>query len=911
MSSWGADPAHAQVTPSANADQVGTTELEEINVTATRIERSGYTAPSPTTVVTDEMLQQEGITNIAQALNQMPAFKADTGATTNGIRSITPGANYADLYGLGAIRTLVLVDGQRFVPQVATALDSYQVDLNQIPTIMIERTEVVTGGASAQWGSDAVGGVVNILLKKDFTGLQTEASGGVSAYGDNQNYHVATLGGTNLGDKGHVEAALEYDINDGVGSPLTRPWGRQAVVEISNPTPSNGLPINLVEPGVQYSTVAPGGVITGGPLKGTTFGPGGQPMPFTYGTLAGSSYMVGGSNVGCINGGCGSENTNTSANIEPPTKRFNFFSRGSYDFTDSVQGYVVASYAQDWGGGATLAARDTAIPISINNAYLPASIKAAMTANGITSFPLGRIDDDIAFAQSDVRNYTSRVAAGLQGTVFDHWKWDVSATYGDNWYVQHVLNNRIHANFNLAAQAVVNPANGQIICAANLTTITAPGCVPMNLFGAGSISQAAANYVTGNDWSTVNYIQRDATANLHGEPFNTWAGAVSVATGLEYRYETQNTLSSPIAAANGFEANNSAPLHGDFDVAEAYFETVVPLASKVAWARELDLNGAVRVADYSTSAGTQVPWKVGLTYSPPVDGLLLRATRSQDIRAPNLYELYSERTVITGVITYGSESNLLTPQYSQGNPKLVPEVAQTYTGGFTYQPSFVPGLQMSADYYEINIANQITTLTGQQEATFCYEGQKSYCSLITLGPGNVPVSAETTYLNIASNDLSGVDLAGDYHFAMSSIMADAPGNLSARVSTNWTLHELVNTGLGAVVERSGDVTGAPHFRGTAALTYNVGDISVTAQARYLAAMHLDNTLIQGVTINDNDYPSITYLDLFWSYQINPKAQVFGTIYNLLNQSPPNDMPPQATWYDEIGTTFEIGVRFKL
>lgn len=899
-----ADPAGASATPAPDEAQSVTT----VEVTATRVERSGYTAPTPTTTIGSQLLQDEGVTNVSQALDQLPAFKADTGPTTSGIRSLIPGANYADLYGLGAIRTLVLVDGQRFVPQVATALDSYQVDLNQIPSILVDRIDVVTGGASAQWGSDAVGGVVNVILKKDFTGFLAEASGGASTYGDNQNYHVAALGGTALGESGHIEAAAEYDANNGVGSVLTRPWGQQAVVEIANPTPSNGLPLNLVEPDVQYSTVAPGGLITGGPLKGTTFGPGGQPEPFTYGSLAGGSYMVGGSNTGCVNGGCGPLNINTSASLEPPTTRFATFMRGDYRFSDAVQGSIVASYDQSWGGGDTLAARDTSIPISINNAYLPTSIYNAMVADGLTSIPLGRVDNDIGLAESDARNYTTRVAAELQGAFLSSWTWNVGAEFGDNYYDMHVWNNRIHSNFNLAAQAVVDPANGQIVCAANLTTVTAPGCVPMDLFGSGSISQAAMNYVTGTAWSNVNYIQRDFTANLNGEPFSTWAGPVSVAAGLEYRHETQNTLSDPISQANGFEANNSEPLHGQFHVGEAYFETVVPLVSHADWAREIDLNGAVRVADYSTSAGTQVPWKVGLTYALPVSGLLLRATRSQDIRAPNLYELYSEPTITTVPITFGSASNPLTQQITRGNPNLLPEVAQTTTAGATYQPSYVPGLQLSADYYKINVTNEITTLTGQQEATFCYDGQQAYCPLITVGPGGVPQSAVIEFLNIASNDLAGVDLESNYRLPLSDVWGRVPGTVSVRLSADWMLHDLVNTGLGAVVERSGDVSGTPHFRGLAALTYQLGGFSLTVQGREIGAMHLDNTLVQGVTINDNDYPSVTYLDLFASYQITPQVQVYGTAYNVLNQGPPSGMPLQPVWYDEIGTTLQLGVR---
>ncbi len=892
------------------AAQGQTGAVEEVVVTATRVDRSGYTAPTPTTVITAQSLEQKGIANIAEALNQIPAFKASTNPTTNGIRSITPGANYADLRGLGAIRTLVLVDGQRFVPQVATALDSNQVDLNQIPAIMIERTDVVTGGASAAWGSDAVSGVVNIILKKDFTGFQAEISGGESTYGDNRSLRVAALGGLQFaGNRGHFEVAIDFAGNNGVGGPLTRPWGRLNMANIANPTPANGLPVNLIVPNSQYSTVAPGGIINNTALKGTTFGPGGVPMPFTYGSFVGASSMSGGSNVGCVNGGCGNLNISSTASVEPPTARLGTFARVGYDFSPTLRAYVNASFARTWGGGYQAAARDTAIPISINNPYLPAATKAAMQAAGITTFNLGRVSNDIGLGHPNVRNYTTRVATGFEGSVFGDWKWDASYTYGQNRYSQRVYNNRIKANFNLAAQAVINPANGQIVCA---DTLIRPnnGCAPLNLFGPGAPSEAAVRYVTGTTWSTVMYTQHAGAANLRGEPFRTWAGAVSVAGGLEFRQETQTTRVDPISQASGYEANNSQPLHGRFNVKEGYFETVVPLAADQAWAKSLDVNGSVRVANYSTSAGTQVTWKVGATYRAPISGLLLRATRSQDIRAPNLYELFSQPTVTTVAVNFGNLSNPLTTVFTGGNSNLRPEVAQTKTIGASYQPEFVRGLQMSVDYYDINLKNQIATITAQQGSTFCFQGQQGFCNLITFLPSGAPGTIQVQYRNLASVHIAGVDLAADYRMPVSRVFANAPGNVAAHLAWTWTLKRIVNTGIG-ITDRVGDVTGDPKVRGSASLTYDLKGFSLTGQARYVGAMRLDNTLIEGVTINRNHYPSALYFDFYGSYSVTDKIQLFGTLTNAFDRQPPLSMPANAVWFDEIGRTFKIGIRYKL
>src|SRR5690606_5360098 len=254
--------------------------------------------------------------------------------------------------------------------------------------------------------------------------------------------------------------------------------------------------------------------------------------------------------------------------------------------------------------------------------------------------------------------------------------------------------------------------------------------------GEGAPSAQAIAYVTGTTQGRTDYEQHAAALNLAGNPFSTWAGPVSIATGVEYRSEKQATTADPIAEAGDFEANNSRSYGGKFDVVEGYVETVLPLASDASWARSLDLNGALRIADYSTAAGTQVTWKVGATYEP-VAGLLFRGTRSRDIRAPNIYELNLRSVPNTIILNYPPHQGLVT-SYLAGNPNLQPEKADTLAVGVSYRPGLVSGLQVSADFYQIHVRDLVSSLGTQAVADACRTGQVQYCDFLTFHSHGVP-----------------------------------------------------------------------------------------------------------------------------------------------------------------------------
>ena len=631
-------------------------------------------------------------------------------------------------------------------------------------------------------------------------------------------------------------------------------------------------------------------------------------LPFTYGEYVGATNMVGGSNRGY--------NINTGVDIAPGLERVAAYARASYEFSPAFSAALEYSHAWTRGGGMTLPARDTAIRIGRDNAFLPQEVHDLMVANNVESFNLGRMSYDIGVAESDVTNTTDRVVVSFSGDLADSgdWRWDGYYQYGKNVNEQTVLRNRIRSRFALAADAVFD--GGDIVCRSTLTD-PGNGCVPLNLFGEGAPSAQAIAYVTGTTQGRTDYEQHAAALNLAGNPFSTWAGPVSIATGVEYRSEKQATTADPIAEAGDFEANNSRSYGGKFDVVEGYVETVLPLASDASWARSLDLNGALRIADYSTAAGTQVTWKVGATYEP-VAGLLFRGTRSRDIRAPNIYELNLRSVPNTIILNYPPHQGLVT-SYLAGNPNLQPEKADTLAVGVSYRPGFVSGLQMSADFYQIHVRDLVSSLGPQAVADACRTGQVQYCDFLTFDSNGVPVTALSTYVNLASVKLQGMDFALNYN---------APIGLDARFFinglANYNLHAKVDPGTGVVVDRAGEIgskravglaTGSsPRLRFTLSAGLELAALSLSGQVRYIGKGTYNNEWTSGIQINDNTIPAAVYADMNIAYELTSDVQLFGGINNLFDKSPPpvpnaQSLVTNPVYYDMIGRSYRIGLRY--
>jgi outer membrane receptor protein involved in Fe transport len=892
--------------------------LEEIVVTSSRAALPGFSASTPTTVIGSEVLEREDAANVAQVLNEIPGFKQTQSPAANGVKTGTPGTYTADLRGLGGQRTLVLVDGLRVPPTAPTTNTSVvdAVDLNTIPAFMVDRVEVVTGGASAQWGSDAVAGVVNIRLKDKFEGFQVKAQGGISQRSDDKNEYLAFLGGTSLfNDRGHFVAGVEAQNEGGVRDIYSRSFGRTEDQIIAN---AAGQQPAFLEVGNVHTSLGSGGTIVGPnnfPLKGYTFNPDGSVRPFQYGSLVSGVQMIGGEG----------KSTLTGFDMIPATRRVASYARTSFDITDSTTASLVLSYALNTVNFHGSLPRISAKAINAGNPFIPAAVAQQMAASKITSFTFSENAFDLGNTDSRVTNQIPRAVFALNGKIGDTWTWDTGIEWGMDRYHQIIENTTDGVRLNFALDAVNGP-NGPACKATLAGNPAAAGCVPLNLFGYGAPSAAATAYVQQTGGSDSHYGQTDATANIKGTPLSTWAGPVAVAFGAEYRNESQNATASPQSAAGEFLiSGNASPFTGSFNVKEGYIDTLVPLAKDAPFAKSLTFSGAARYEHYS-DIGNQHTWKVGLDYQP-VTAFRLRATHSIDIRAPQIFELYGAGTVLTNTATVRGQTKIIPQNVTKGNPNLTGENATTNTFGFVVQPKGGPldGLSVSIDYYDIKIDNAITTLTAATIGNLCTAGNQAFCNFFTFDANGVPTRLDAGTLNAASEQQKGIDFNIAFQHALGSL-ASLPLSEQTSLLGTRTLHSFINTGTGGgAIDRAGEngpqnLGAIPHLTMNLTQGFTLGGASFSAQAQYVSRGTIDNTFntLPSLTINNNSIASVVYLNLYSSYEINDHFQISASIRNALDKAPPlspypNLPVPQfnGEYYDVIGRAFRLAVTYRL
>jgi outer membrane receptor protein involved in Fe transport len=901
--------------------------LEEVVVTGSRIARAGFEEPTPVTVVGAAELQQKAVDNVADVLSQIPAFRQTSGSGQAQRLSLGGGGeSLVDLRGLGPNRTLVLMDGQRVVATNITGT----VDVNLIPAFMIDRVDVVTGGASAAYGADAVAGVVNFVLRKKLDGIELNSYYGQSDYHDNKERVINIAAGHDfLGGRLHVLAGADYHSSGGVGSIYERSWGREEPGIFGTGSPrAAGVPSQLLAVSAELNNITSGGIINAGPLKGIAFGPGGTPYQFGYGQLY-STWMTGNQN---------NYETNTFGHwpLKVPLDRVTSLLKVSFDATDSLSLFANVAYSKSQEHGFGSFHQWPAIIINANNPFLPASVAAQMTTLHLPSITIGRNSQDINGGfQVDNSDDVARVSIGAQGELFQGWHWDAYLGWGRSKVVVDSPDLAFLPNFFAATYAVPGP-NGQPVCGPpqtnpNLTAVqrgqVQPNCVPLNLFGYGSPSQAAIDYVTGDLVNRYTLEQRSAGLNVQSHPFSTWAGRVDVAAGAEWRRDSVDSDLDPGAILNEWYSANALPLIGSNKVTEVYAETVVPLLKDLPLARSLELNGAVRYTDYQTS-GSVVTWKAGLSYD--IDGnVRFRGTRSRDIRAPTLSELFTQLS--------GSRAGLINPFNGQssaittntaGNRQLVPEVADTNTVGVVWEPKqWLDGLSISADYYTIKVKNVITTLTPQQILTACAAGIQQYCASITFDTSVFGISSVTSQpFNGSELDTDGVDLEVAYRLPDNSF--GIPGRLSFRSLATKVL-KLESIAANGTFDYAGVAqNGVPAWTFRFSTVYDWNRLSLNADVHGFSALKFDTTLIGPDdpryspslpnSININRFPSATYVDLGARYSLiaseRHTLQLFANVDNTMNKVPPVfaaiAINSGGNPYDLIGRTYRVGFRLK-
>lgn len=919
--------------------QAGLAQLEQVVVTGTRITRDGYEAPTPVTVLTAETLQQNTASaNVADTLSRMPVF-ADSqspSSSVSGASAATQGLNVLNLRGMGGNRTLTLFDGQRSVP----SLFSGEVDVNNFPQQLIERVEVVTGGGSAVYGSDAVAGVVNFILDKDFTGLKSELSSGQTTYGDDDSYRASLTGGFGFaGGRGHILLSGEIADRDGVTpGDGGRDWNYGGWGIMVNPAynGTNGQPEYLVRPEISLSNATHGGIIVSGPLRGTAFGQDGVPYQFNYGPITNDPWMQGGDWKST------EVRHDRSGSLEPANRRRNLFGRASYDVTDNINAYVQVawgdnhSYTSMWpafqaGNGPTILS---------GNPFIPDSVQAQMTALGLASFRIGSMNYDLPNMATDVNRVTDRYVVGAAGS-FDFfnnpWTWNAYYQYGKVTSTTSILGALHSGRYALAVDAVHNPATGAITCRSTLTN-PSNGCVAWNPLGLGVNSQAALNYVIGVT-SVEQILRQDVyAASVQGEVGSTWAGPISVAFSGEYR---KDEASGDPTGGGPWFAGNFGAFAAENSVTEGAFETVLPLAKGVMFADTFDLNAAVRVTDYEFSGRVET-WKVGAVWVP-VPGLKFRGTRSHDIRAPNFSELFAVSN--SGQRSVFDPFTNTTPQFfgeNTGNPNLDPEIGDTFEVGVVLQPSFMPGFSASVDYWNIELEGAVARPGDVDIMTFCFQGRQEFCNNIERDAGGVITKITQFPFNLASQKRTGIDVDLRQTLDASSVVSSWNGRLSLSALGTFYTKSSQDDGLGGgSYSTLGDMgqlrVGPPDWRVAANVAYALDTFTASLTARAQSDGVIDARYIEcttgcpastgfAKTIEDNSVDSIVYLDASVSYGFNfpnLKLEAFFNVRNLLDTDPsivplgPSDftyvspLSKGSSGFDLLGRQYLVGFRLSM
>lgn len=936
-------PADVQPgTQQASADQE--VAEKDIIVTGTRLV-SGATLPSPTTVLDANTTRSLGIANVGDALLQLPSFLNSNG--DQGLQPENIGARLADLRGLGPQRTLVLVDGRRFVPSTQQGT----VNLSLVPSAIISRSEVVTGGASAAYGSDAVAGVVNLIIDTHLQGVRAQVQKGISQQGDNATTQASLAGGTAFaGGRGHIVAAAEYEQNDGQGDYYSRDWSASEACQVQNFNPANGLPFSLLRYNCHTGALTAGGLITGASnaagapvassLIDTQFDTAGRRVPFTPGNFRGF-FMEGGD-------GARENAFFVGPRILPEFKRFSLYGHADFEISEAFKPFVDVSFGRVIGENVGAQGRFSnftggALQISVDNPFLPQETRNLMIAQGVASIGVGKAFNDLGNARGRNRVSTLRVVAGAEGDILGGWHWDAYYQHGETKYRQTLSNNIIRSRLFNAIDAV--SVAGVPTCRINADANPSnndPACVAYNPLGRGNFSRAAADYVTGTSLQDNKVTQDVIAANIAGELFRLPYGPLAVAAGVEHRRDALRGVTDDLSRLGQFYTFNGQDVNGRIKVTEAYLEANADLLKDLPFARLLSINGAIRRTHYSTS-GSVTTWKVGAVYEP-ASFLRLRATRSRDIRAPNVVELFAAQTngqqVINNYfISPTAPPQQLVPDITGGNPALRPELAKTTTVGVVLTP--ISGerdtLTLSADYYDINVDGVIATKGATFIVRDCVLSNSAQdCDRITrAADGTTVLQVNDAIFNLNSLKTRGVDFELNYRHRF-----DGGSGISLKAVATY-VDRLVTVSPASSIDLAGqtgffDKAGVPRWSATSYLTWTSGGgTAVTIQNRFIAAGRYNNTQIgpdeKGykealaspggffTTSDDNRVEARLYTNLSLSQTVTTAGgtsfELYGVVNNLFDKDPPIAPGPSsatnATLFDAIGRSFLVGVRLKM
>ncbi|PTS89807.1 TonB-dependent receptor [Sphingomonas sp. HMWF008] len=680
-------------TPPAAEEADGT----EIVVTGSRIVRRNLTSLEPTVTVSREYVDDRGITNIADALNEFPGFRSSV--TPNGAQgSYGQGVNFVNGFGLGSNRTLTLVNGRRFVTSNTPSLfggaaAGTQVDLNNIPTILIDRVDVVSIGGAPIYGSDAIAGTVNLILKNRYKGVMVQANSGVSGQGDNFRYNASILGGWDFaGGRGNITVSYSRDDVKGVGY-NQRDFLRQNLGNVTNPTPAqatslrganflaandgridssigynasatDGFPGTVVVRDrsiyyltrgglIDYAENAAGAQLLSNSSGGLKFGPDGNLSAFNTGIRFPSIYASGGDGF----------RFNDYSQITGDVRRNTFNALLSYDFSPALKFFAEGEYynsytnqlfTQPTFNSSLFSGTSYALLYDVNDPFLTPQAKAALVAAGVKTFEVSRASSDLADTSGYNKTDLFRGVGGFRGEFnvgSKRFNYEVSGTYG-----QTVIND---FNQDLNAQRFINAVNyttngaGQVVCTTNATNaygftdqsgiapVADSACVPLNLLGEGRASQAAKDYVISTNNAKSILTQWVINANIGGSPFKLFGNDVGFNVGYEHRDERGDFRPSAFEQQGLGRASAVSPVAGGYSTNEVFGEVNLPLVTDengISFLNRVEVFGRGRYVDNTTNGGF-FSWAAGGVIAPVRD-LQFRGNFTRSFRSPAVTELF-------------------------------------------------------------------------------------------------------------------------------------------------------------------------------------------------------------------------------------------------------------------------------
>ena len=944
----------------ANAEE--TSIVEEVIVTGSRLRRDrDFVEVSPVATISMEEIQNIGYLTLEQTVNRMPQLKPDTTSSTN---QYGGAAMSADLRGLGPSRTLVLVDGRRYIPSQDRAqrrLNSGIVDLATIPDMLLESVEIVTGGASAVYGSDALAGVVNFRLRDDIRGATGRYQRGDSDRGG--------------GETERADVVLGVGTDDGSSNmAIALSWSERGTI-LGNQRDFSAIPLWAGPDGTHLEFGAswiPGtriGIqpadfpqISGvdlsnsdghcpGAIGGVRFDTGGRPVPYCWDldkfNYAGTNYLL------------------------RPIERYQVSAIGNHEFNERIEAYAQAfyvNYQQDYQmaplavSPASFGQRPgtVVIPDAANNPLFSPELQRfwAQNANywdkdgdgNYTVTGLGRRFEGFGPRHFDFNIDAFLITSGLRGS-FDigdnNWTWDAFYQYSQNESIHTLAGVLSRSALTLGLDPVIN-ADGSVSC-----RVEVRGCVPINIFGTDTLTPEMADYLKTDSVTEYRFQRRVAGASVAGDLFELPAGSVATAFGAEYRKESQTVRPNDALLRGDISTPAPTVEEGDYDLYELFGEARIPILNDQMGLDGLAVEGAFRYADYST-VGSVVTWSASLDMDVN-EQLKVRAGYSTAIRAPNLDELYRPITagfrpvndpcaaiqnpsqatkdlcVQQGVpaqnIDTFVDTRLGYSLIGGGNPNLAEEEADTLTVGFVLSPSFLSGLTMSVDYYQIEMTNTVDQVDGQGLLNDCFtnldNSAVSCQAIIRDANGNID-EIIAPLLNLAERDVNGLDLSATYRFEnVPTWMALPNRGATLDVQTYWSwqftnerqqlpsLPVIDCAGYYAGTCSSGPIRPSPGFRGLLRVNWASGPVRLSPEMNYVGKMKLHPDA------NPNEVGTqspVVIVNLNGSWDFWGKTSINFGINNLFDKQPPvwayqaaGDLNVNVHLYDPVGRSFFVGV----